>query len=362
MRAIMRTAKAKGATRWGLMGFLAAGLLTVAACAPADDPNGNGNANGNGNGGDEPAPEPIHLDYLPNPTVPPAIDRDEPALVEVELEIQEVEAKLADGSAMTHWTYNGTVPGPFIRVREGDTVELTIRNPEDSLAPHNIDLHAVTGPGGGAEATLVNPGEEKTFRFKATNPGLYVYHCATPPIPHHIMAGMYGLILVEPAEGMDPVDKEFYVMQGDIYTQGETGAPGMQQVDMQKMAQEAPDYVVFNGAVGSLTGERALQAEVGDKVRIYFGVGGPNLVSSFHVIGEIFDTVYPEGALGNPVHNVQTTLVPAGGATMVEFTLQVPGDYILVDHSLSRLDKGAAGILQVTGEENPEIFDPMDGQ
>jgi nitrite reductase (NO-forming) len=339
---------------------LAALGLTIAAGALALGAVGCGLAAG-GDDADTPVPtataqQPVDVAYLPNPTVPPPVQRTGPQLVEVDLEVREIDGRLADGAGYTYWTFGGTVPGTFIRVREGDTVELTLTNAPESTATHNIDLHAVTGPGGGAEATSVDPGETKTFRFQALNPGLYVYHCATPVVPVHIAQGMYGLILVEPAEGLPEVDHEFYVMQGEIYTEAKRGDKGMQVLGFDDMLAEDPDYVVFNGAVGSLTGERAMKVNVGDTVRIYFGVGGPNLTSSFHVIGEIFDTVYPEGALADAIHDVQTTLVPTGGSAVVEFTVEVPGNYILVDHSLSRLLKGAAGILTVEGPDNPQVF------
>ena len=305
--------------------------------------------------------QPVQLPALPQPGVPPPITRTQPELVKIPLEIQEVQARLADGVGYNYWTFGGTIPGPFLRVRVGDTVELTLKNPQASQTAHNIDLHAVTGPGGGATITNVKPGEQATFRFKALNPGLYIYHCATPPIPHHISNGMYGLILVEPEDGLLPVDREFYVVQGDLYTEGSTGAPGLQEFSMAKLLDEHPTYVVFNGSVGALTGQTALRANVGETVRIFFGVGGPNIISSFHVIGEIFDRVYPEGALDHPITNVQTTLVPAGGATMVEFKLDVPGTYLLVDHSLGRLVKGAVAQLVVSGPENPDIFSAVSG-
>jgi nitrite reductase (NO-forming) len=278
--------------------------------------------------------------------------------VQFSLETGHQRAKLADGVEYEFWTFNGTVPGPMLRVRTGDTVELTLKN-TGSMA-HSIDLHAVTGPGGGAAVTQVPPGQEATFKWKALNPGLYVYHCATPVIPWHVANGMYGLILVEPEQGLPPVDREFYVMEGDMYTQGANGEPGLQSFSMEKMMREAPEYVVFNGAVGSLTGDRALKAEVGEKIRIFFGAGGPNYTSSFHVIGEIFDTVYPEGA-SEAVHNVQTTLVPAGGATIAEFTAEVPGTYLIVDHSLTRILKGAVAQIAVAGPENPDIFQHISG-
>jgi len=294
---------------------------------------------------------------VPPPAVPPPIGRKHPAKVIVQLEVREVTKRLADGVEYNFWTFGGDVPGRFIRVREGDVVELHLNNHPSSKMPHNIDLHAVTGPGGGAASTFTAPGHSSQFTFTALRAGLYVYHCATAPVPMHISNGMYGLILVEPKEGLPPVDREFYVMQGDIYTQGQTGEPGLQIFDNQKSVDERPSYIVFNGAVGSLTGDNALKAKVGETVRIYFGVGGPNITSSFHIIGEIFDRVYPEGAISPTLQNVQTTAVPAGGSTMVEFKAEVPGTFVLVDHSLSRaFNKGALGMLKVTGPEAPVLY------
>jgi nitrite reductase (NO-forming) len=218
----------------------------------------------------------------------------------------------------------------------------------------------VTGPGGGATLTGVAKGETKAFRFRALHPGVFIYHCATPPIDAHISSGMYGLIVVEPPEGLAPVDREFYVCQGEIYTAGAAGEPGLQPMDLSRMSTENPSYVVFNGAVGSVTGDRALKANVGETVRIFFGVGGPNLTSSFHVIGEIFDRAATWGSFSSMAENVQTVSVAPGGATMVEFDVQVPGTYLLVDHALSRLGKGAAGHLIVEGDENPEVFTAID--
>jgi nitrite reductase (NO-forming) len=290
------------------------------------------------------------------PAVPPPTGRTAPARVVVELEVQEVVRPISQGVDYTFWTFGGEVPGKFIRVRQGDTVEFHLKNHPSSKNPHNIDLHAVTGPGGGAASSFTAPGHESQFTFKALNPGLYVYHCATAPVGMHVANGMYGLILVEPPEGLPKVDREFYVMQGDFYTVGKYHEKGLQPFDMQKAIDENATYVVFNGSEGALLGDQALQARVGETVRIYFGVGGPNLTSSFHVIGEIFDRVYSEA--GSKVQeNVQTTMVPAGGATMAELTLDVPGTYVLVDHSLFRaFNKGAVGMLKVEGPENVAIY------
>ena len=297
---------------------------------------------------------------LPAPQIAPPLTRNEPATVKVDLETKEVVAQLADGVSYTFWTFNGTVPGPMVRVRQGDTVELTLKNAADSKLTHSIDLHAVTGPGGGAKVMQIAPGATGSFTFKALNPGVYVYHCATPMVAQHIANGMYGLIVVEPEGGLPKVDREFYVMQGDFYVNGNRGQQGDMDFAMNKMLDERPDYVVFNGAVGNVTGANQLTAKTGESVRIFFGVGGPNLTSSFHVIGEIFDRVYPEGSFtAAPETNVQTTHVSTGGATVVEFKTEVPGDYTLVDHSLGRLEKGAAGILHVDGDANPEVFKPV---
>ncbi|MEM7200359.1 MAG: copper-containing nitrite reductase [Planctomycetota bacterium] len=290
------------------------------------------------------------------PQVPPPITRDHATKVIVELEVVEKVAPIAEGVDYTFWTFGGSVPGSFIRVRAGDLVEFHLSNHPDNKMPHNIDLHAVTGPGGGAASSFTAPGHTSQFSFRVLNAGLYVYHCATAPVGMHIANGMYGLILVEPREGLPEVDREFYVMQGDFYTKGRYGEGGLQPFDMQKALDENPDYVLFNGSVGALVGDNAITASVGERVRLFVGNGGPNLVSSFHVIGEIFDLVYTEGgAIAN--ENVQTTLVPAGGAAIVEFQVDVPGTYILVDHSIFRtFNKGSLGMLKVDGPEDTSLY------
>jgi len=288
--------------------------------------------------------------------VPETIMQSEDGVVEIHLTAKEVVGEMADGVTFNYWTFDETVPGPFLRVREGDTVRLTLTNDPTSLHHHSIDLHAVTGPGGGAAATIVEPGESKTITFKALNPGIYIYHCAHPNVANHMAHGMYGLILVEPEEGLPEVDKEFYVVQGEFYSSGSLGRKGLQLFDAQAMLDGKPQYVVFNGKTGALV--ENMTANVGDTVRMYVGNGGVNLISSFHVIGEIFDRVYREGDLvSSPAESVQTTLIPAGGAAAVEFTLDYPGNYVLVDHALSRLDRGAWGVLHVDGEADSAIFD-----
>ena len=291
------------------------------------------------------------------PNVPPPITRTYATKVTVKLEVHEVVKRMADGVDYTFWTFGGSVPGKFIRIRHGDEVEFHLMNRPDSKMPHNIDLHAVTGPGGGAASSFTAPGHESIFSFKAINPGLYVYHCATAPVGMHVANGMYGLIYVQPKTPLPPVEKEYYVMQSEFYTKGPYGEAGLQPFSMEKAISEKPDYVVFNGSVGAMAGDKAVSAKVGERVRLFVGNGGPNLVSSFHVIGEIFDNVYAEGGIVPSQHQVQTTIVPAGGSAIVDFGIEVPGTYILVDHSIFRaFNKGAVAMIKATGDENKLVY------
>ncbi|MCQ4295304.1 copper-containing nitrite reductase [Pseudomonas stutzeri] len=304
-------------------------------------------------------------DLSKNPTqVGEPVGNREPKSITLDLRTTEEEGRLSDGSTYKFWTFDGTVPGPMVRIREGDTVTLNLSNEPDSAHIHSIDLHAVTGPGGGAAVTQVAPGQTRSFTFKALQPGLYVYHCATPMVAQHISNGMYGLILVEPEGGLAKVDHEFYVMQGELYTASPRGARGLHEFSLDMLLRETPQHLMFNGATDALTSIHQMEVNTGDSVRIFFGVGGPNLISSFHVIGEIFDKVFDQGSLTSPpLTDVQTTLVPAGGATMVEFVADYPGKYILVDHALSRAEKGLMGVLTVKGDADASIFsspEPID--
>ncbi len=318
-----------------------------------------------------PSAQTLDVQNIANNPVAPARTHTSPQNVSFTLETREVVAEIDNAATYRYWTFNGTVPGPLIRVIKRDNVQVRIVNPASSQNDHSIDLHAVIGPGGGANYTQpTSPGKTTSFKFNATREGLYVYHCATAPVDHHIANGMYGMILVEdPANllSVGPTVKEFYVMQGEFYSEGSKGQEGHHAFDSQaksltlsKMLSENPDYVLFNGKVGALLGANALKADMGQKVRIYFGVGGPNLVSSFHIIGEIFDKVYPEGSFAPSASltNVQTTLVPGGGSTIVEFTPLVIGSgYLLVDHSLTRaIEKGAIAQLVVSGTSQPNVY------
>lgn len=312
----------------------------------------------------------------------PPFNRKQEDLVKVDLYTDEITAEMMPGVTYQYWTYNGQVPGPFIRVREGDQVEihlghgkpgkahhgnnenhggeLTEQHAAGGHSKHSIDLHAVIGPGGGAPLMQVGQGEEKSFRFKAMRAGIYVYHCASPHVPTHIANGMYGLILVEPKRGLAKVDREFYIMQGEFYTSGKYGESGHQAFSKTKLLSENPEYFLFNGRVGSLSGKRALTAKVGEKVRLFVGVGS-HIASNFHIVGGVFDKLYPDGAIRNlPLRNVQTTMIAPGSAVMIEFTAEVPGKYLLVDHSLTRsFDKGALAELIIEGKDHPELYQPI---
>ena len=296
------------------------------------------------------------------PNVPPPINRTTPAHVIVDLEATEFVGRLSDDANYRFWGFNGTVPGPMIRVMVGDTVEIHLKNRKDSMESHNIDFHAVTGPGGGAAMLNTEPGEETKLKFKALNAGLYLYHCATssPSIPEHIANGMYGGILVEPAGGLKPVEKEYYVVQSEFYTKTGTGKKGETlEFSMENGLMEHPSHVVFNGSAGSLV-KNPLTAKVGDTVRMFYINAGPNLIASWHMIGEIFDRVYPEGSLVTPpLQNLRTTVVPAGSSSMAEFKVEYPGTYINVDHSIFRIAKGAMGLLKVEGAADKNIYEGL---
>jgi len=291
------------------------------------------------------------------PNVPPPITRRHATKVLLDVEVKEHSKVLADGVTYTYWTFGDDAPGQFIRVREGDLVQTKFSNHPDNTVAHNIDFHSATGPGGGGEASFVAPGHSATFTWRAMRAGLYLYHCVAAPAGMHLANGMYGLILVEPKEGMPKVDKEFFIVQGEFYTNGAYGERGDQHFDMSKAVREQPEYVVFNGRVGALMGDNALRMTAGQSMRLYLGNAGPALMSSFHIVGEIFDDVYGEGGTKANQHNVQTTVVPVGGSAMVDLVMDVPGAYQFVDHSMFRaFNKGAMGAIEVDGPQRPELF------
>ncbi|HKS72505.1 MAG TPA: copper-containing nitrite reductase, partial [Terriglobales bacterium] len=303
---------------------------------------------------------PATVDIVRDPLdVPPSIGSRPPTTVHVTLTTEEVVGQLDPASSTTYryWTFNGKVPGPMIRVRQGDMVEVTLRNEAHSRMVHSVDFHAALGPGGGAAFSQAIPGQAKTFTFQATTPGLFLYHCGTPMIAEHIANGMYGLILVEPAGGLAGVDHEYYFMQGEIYTTAAKGKAGLQQFSDAKLMDENPEYFVFNGAVDALTKRYPLRANEGETVRLFFGDAGPNETSSLHVVGEIFTRDYLQGSLTSPpLTGVQTAAVPPGSAAILELTASVPGQFSIMDHAMARMAKGLLAILEVTGAENATLM------
>ena len=297
------------------------------------------------------------------PNVPPSIERNEPRLLKVSWKILETKKEIAPNLVyQTYWTFEGQVPGPMLRGKVGDVFQIELKNDAKNLHSHNIDFHFVTGPGGGATALNTGPGNKSVIEVRATTPGLFMYHCATADIPTHISNGMYGYVLIEPKEGLPKVDHEFYIVQSEFYTHDDS--PGEKFLSLDHLKNEHPQFVVFNGKVGALTGENSLHVYKNEKIRLYVGNAGLNLASNFHVIGEIFDKVYPEADLISPPRQgIQTTLIPTGGASVVEFTPEIPGNLILVDHALVRaIYKGAAGIITVHGSydyQEKEIFQTL---
>jgi nitrite reductase (NO-forming) len=292
--------------------------------------------------------------------LPPPIHRSHAMHHEVTLEAQEVRASLADGSEFTFMTWNGQVPGPMIRVRQGDTMTFTVRSAAGNERPHCIDVHAVYGSGGGAMATIVPPGGMRRVFFKCAYPGAFIYHCAVMGMDEHISRGMFGMILVEPQEGLPQVDHEFYLGQHELYTREPFGAAGLLHFDTDAMVREQPNFVLFNGMVNGLTaaGVGAMQAKVGQTVRIFMVNGGPNLTSSFHPVGNVWKRCWPQGAIASaPAHYLQTLSVAPGSCFVGDMDLPVPETIKLVDHALSRVArKGLLAELTVGGSVNPELF------
>lgn len=301
------------------------------------------------------------------------VERTGPLTQEVHFYIREVVAEMVEGTTMDFWTFDGKVPGPMVRCRVGDTVDFFLHNEAENSTAHNVDFHAVNGPGGGAVALNTTPGGVSNLRVKMLAPGIFIYHCAFPDIPTHISHGMYGLAVVEPEEGLPPVDHEYYLMQSEFYTDRGGRQAHTQLTDAGHLSYsvelgnlEEPTFVVFNGRPDAIVGDRAIGVHNGDaistgeRVRLFVGNIGPNFISSFHVIGEIFDTVYVEGSFALVNQWVQTTLVPSGGAAGVEFAVEVPGDYVMVDHSIFRTHKGALGIIHAEGPEAPDIYQPVE--
>ncbi|MEY7848221.1 copper-containing nitrite reductase [Natrarchaeobius sp. A-rgal3] len=344
----------------------ATGAIAIAGCLgqepsatePADEP-------AEADEGLAPAAE-VDVDAVAaDPTaIPPPVDWDEPRTHEITLESIEVTAEIEPGVTIDFMTYEGQIPGPMIRVREGDTIDLTFEVPDDhNRDAHNVDFHAVYGPGGGAEATTLAPGDGPArLRFETRYPGVHIYHCAVPNMDQHISLGMFGAILVEPKDGLPEVDREFYFGQHEVYTNGEAGEAGHHIYDFEATADEDPTYVLMNGEAYGLTpdGQHGpVHAEVGETVRVYFANGGPNLTSALHPIGNVWSTFYRDGDLvSDPGRYVETAPVAPGTVVAGEMELPVPGPIKIVDHALSRVArKGMMAVIDVEGEANPDVYD-----
>ncbi|WP_166244426.1 multicopper oxidase domain-containing protein [Paenibacillus turpanensis] len=274
---------------------------------------------------------------LNQPAVPPIMKRNGNQ-VSIEMTAQITNIEISKGETYNAWTFNGTVPGPVLRIKEGDVLTFTLKNKDPNLA-HSMDFHAVHAAPS-AKFIDVQPNEQGTFTYPANTPGVFMYHCGTKPVLAHIANGMYGMIIVEPKNGYptDPmVDREYTLVQSEWY----------EEHDYEQFLNGEPEYVVFNGTDFELM-EKPLLAKVGDIVRLYISNAGPNEVSSFHVVGTTMDAVYIDGNPSNVLKGLQTVLLPASGGAVVEFTVTEEGDYPIVTHQFDHASKGAVGILRVT--------------
>ena len=343
----------------------ATGAIALAGCLGQFDSDDNGEDDGgDGEGLAEAASVDVDAIAADPTDVPPPVDWDEPRTHEVTLESIEVTAEIEPGVTIDYMTYDGQIPGPMIRVREGDTVELTFEVPDEhNVDMHNVDLHAVYGPGGGAVATTLNPGDDPaTITFRADYPGVHIYHCAVPAMDQHISRGMVGAILVEPEEGRPAVDRELYFGQHEVYTNGEAGEEGHHTFDFDASADEDPTYVLLNGEAYGYTedGQHGpVHAETDERIRIYLANGGPNFTSAWHPIGNVWTNMYRDGDLvSDPARYVETTPVAPGTVACAEIDTPVPGPVKLVDHALSRVvHRGLLAVIDVEGEPNPDVYD-----
>jgi len=336
------------------------GAATIAGCnAPSNDSSTTTTTTSN-----YAAAQPVDVEQVAaDPTdLPDPVDWSEPKHHDITLTAEEVTAEIEDGVTFDFMTFDGQIPGPMIRVRQGDTISFTLENAPENNMPHNVDMHAIYGTGGGAVATTANPGESNAESFTAMYPGAYIYHCAVPNLDYHISSGMFGMIVVEPEEGLPAVDQELYYGQHEIYTDKPTGTKGHHGFDMGAMKAENPTYVVLNGEKYAYSAAKYGPTEVqkGDSVRVFMVDGGPNLTSSFHPIGNVWSTLYPQGSFtSDPHRDIQTQPVAPGSCVVADMETPVPSRIKLVDHALSRVArKGLLAEIDVLGEKEPELFDP----
>ena len=299
------------------------------------------------------------LDVQPDPNAPAPERRDPTApaalagtVHDLDLVVEEKMMTVATGFVVAVWTFNGTVPGPTIRVKVGDTVRIHLKNPATNKLPHSVDFHS-SMVAWNDEMTSINPGEEKLYEYKAEYAGVWMYHCGTAPALHHIANGMYGMMIVEPKEGLSPVDREFFLVQSEWYIGGQ-GQPA----SLTKAAAGAPspDFVVFNGVANQYK-DGPIEIATGKKVRVFILDAGPDIDSSFHIVGTIFSRVIKEGielAPGNPGNwgSQAVDLSPAQGA-IVEFEVAEDGLYPIVTHAFNFVGRGALGLFKA-GDGDPK--------
>jgi len=328
-----------------ILGVVAA--LIIGAIHPAttsSNTNGNATAPGTNMGSTSPnqngttVPQiavPAHQTYNAQPPVAAQGNT-----VNVTLTVKELLISIAPDVAYHAWTFNGTVPGPVLRVRQGQTVHFTLIN--DGAMPHSIDFHAAQTPWN-VNYQEIPAGKSFSFNWKANYPGVFMYHCGAPVAIYHMANGMYGQIIVDPANGWAPA-KEYALVQSEFYTAQQPD--GTYSVDPTKLGTANPDYVVFNGYVNQYKAA-PLVAKAGQRIRLFIVNAGPSEFSAFHVIGAIFSDVYIDGNPANHMIGDQTVTVPPGGSAVVELTIPEPGLYPFVTHSFSSVGKGALGVIKV---------------
>jgi nitrite reductase (NO-forming) len=262
--------------------------------------------------------------------------------VSITITSTDVNVEVASGVEYQAWTFNNSAPGPILHMRQGQTLHVTYKN--EGMMPHSLDFHSAEIDPHVAYRSI-NPGESLEYSFTAHVPGVFIYHCGTPPVIQHMAMGMYGAIVVDPADNsLPPADVSYVIVQSEWYTL--QVKENLMTGDFDKMLGVAPDLVVFNGKAFQYK-DHPLQAKAGQRVRLYFVDAGPNLTSSFHVIGEIFSEVYPGGDASQAISGVSTYLVAAGQGVVFDLVIEQPGEYVIVDHSMRSAFLGAFGLIHV---------------
>ena len=283
----------------------------------------------------------IGTSTAPAPVDPRAPQPPRRGLVKVRFEVRQTRLAVAPGVVYEAWTFDGRVPGPFLRVTVGDTMDFTLVN--HGMMPHSIDFHAAQiAPS--RVYTNVMPGDSIEFRWSPQVPGAFLYHCGTAPVAMHIANGMYGALIVDPAEPLPPA-REFVFVQGEWYTMPAVDTKGALQLDWNKLLSGAPDYVTFNG-IAAQYADHPIRVQAGELLRFYVVDAGPNRISAFHVVGAIFSKVYPDAVPSHAWEGVQTATVPPGGGMIFETRLAEPGTYPFVTHAFADATNGAVGMFE----------------